>query len=178
MEGEIWKDIPGYEGYYQASTLGKIKRLDTYVLFNGVAALRKGGIIKPNNAKGYEVVNLSKDGKLTRCGVHRLVALTFIPNPNNLPQVNHKDENPANNCVDNLEWCDAKYNRNYGTAIERGASKISKGIIQLSKNGDFIEEFVSAQDIQRKKGYNHWLISAVCRGVRKSAYGYLWKFAS
>lgn len=107
---EIWKDVPNYEGIYQASNLGRIKQS------------QYNHILKPILHNRYYCVGLSKDGKVKQYRLHRLIAETFIPNPDNLPQVNHKDENKLNNNVDNLEWCDSKYNNNYGT---KGA-RISK----------------------------------------------------
>lgn len=106
---EVWKDIKGYEGKYQASNLWRIRSLN-YARRKQIRVL-KPGIEK---TRGYLSVTLLNKGKQKTKPVHRLVALTFIPNPNNLPQVNHKDENKLNNCVDNLEWCNAKYNCNYG----------------------------------------------------------------
>lgn len=112
---EIWKDIPGYEGKYQVSNTGEIRSLK----------FGKIKILKQYTDKcGYNVLTLSENGKRKNHFVHRLVAMTFIPNPNNLPQVNHKDENKANNCVDNLEWCSRKYNMNYGTRNERASERM------------------------------------------------------
>ena len=99
---EIWADIEGYEGLYQISNLGRVWSIRKEIY-------RKVGLIGP-----YLSVSLTKDGHYDTFTIHRLVAKAFIPNPLDLPQVNHKDENPLNNCVDNLEWCDAKYNCNYG----------------------------------------------------------------
>ena len=109
MSNEIWKDIEGYEGLYQVSNKGRVKS------FHG-----KGRIMKPGtHPLGYKVVPLTKDGETNTKQVHRLVAQAFIPNPENLPVINHKDENPSNNNVENLEWCTQKYNLNYGTCQER-----------------------------------------------------------
>lgn len=111
---EVWKDIPGYEGLYQVSNLGgvkSIKRPDAA----GSRLLREK-ILKPTiGTRGYLNVGLRKDNMQKKIEVHRLVAMAFIPNPQNLPQVNHKDEDKVNNCVDNLEWCSRSYNVNYGT---------------------------------------------------------------
>lgn len=115
MTDEVWKDIDGYDGLYQVSNMGRVKSFKW----------GKERILKPyETGNGYLRVELqSKPFKL-----HRLVAQAFIPNPDNLPFVNHKDENPKNNMVDNLEWCDNKYNINYGTTQERRIStKIEKG---------------------------------------------------
>ena len=104
---EIFKEIEGYEGLYEVSNLGNIR------------SLRKNIILKPALNQGYLQVNLVKDGITKVFLVHRLVAQAFIPNPNNLPLVNHKDYVKDNNNVENLEWCDSKYNNNYGTRNQR-----------------------------------------------------------
>lgn len=114
---EFWKDIKGYEGFYQVSNLGRVKSLAKYQKGNGGSIFwRKETILKPaNSGRGYLMVVLIKNKKRKSYILHRLVADAFIPNPYNLPQVNHKDENKTNNVVSNLEWCDNKYNSNYGT---------------------------------------------------------------
>ena len=122
MEKEIWKDIKDYEGIYQISNIGRIKSLDRYCNNR----LIKGKILSPHLAKGYLKINLYKNGKSKHFAIHSLVAEAFIPNPNNYPEVNHKDENKENNNVDNLEWCDSKYNCNYGTRTERIISSNKK----------------------------------------------------
>ena len=113
---EIWKDIEGYENLYQVSNLGRVKSLN----YNHTG---KEKIMKAKKDKGYLRVQLYKDGKPKFYSVHRLVATSFLPNPNNLSQVNHIDEDKSNNIVDNLEWCSAKYNSNYGTRIQRIVEK-------------------------------------------------------
>ena len=124
---EIWKDIIGYEGLYQVSSYGRVRSLDRYDSRN---CFRKKRILKLcANRLGYLKVGLWSNGKVKHHLVHRLVAEAFIPNPNNLPIINHIDENPSNNNVDNLEWCTAKYNMNYGTIRERQKDTlIKKGI--------------------------------------------------
>lgn len=110
---EIWRDIKGFEGLYQVSNLGRVKSLPKYTYSRGYPQLRKEKILRPGYTgknRCYATVVLN-DGKGYK--VHRLVAQAFIPNPDNLPQVNHKDENPFNNCADNLEWCTNQYNVNY-----------------------------------------------------------------
>lgn len=129
---EVWKDIPCYEGIYQISTSGQIKSSDRPVWHGTFMYTRKGTIRKPFNTSGYDAVRLSKDGKKTFFTVHRLVALTFIPNPDNLPEVNHKDGNKLNNHVDNLEWCTPSQNTQH--AVDTGL--ISKqGLIDKSRMG-------------------------------------------
>lgn len=113
---EEWKDIVGYEGKYQVTATGRIRTLN----FKGTGIAQELFPIK--NKCGYLTIQLYKDGRYHHYGVHRLVAMAFIPNPYNLPQVNHKDEDKTNNNVDNvdnLEWCTAKYNSNYGTKNQR-----------------------------------------------------------
>ena len=102
--------------------------------------------------------------------------MAFIPNPNNYPCINHKDENPQNNCVDNLEWCSYKYNSNYGTSIERSSSKKKKVIVQLTKNWEEITRYTSFKEAQEKTGLQYSNISKVCRGLREFCGGYRWKY--
>lgn len=121
---EIWKDIVGLEGYYQVSNMGHVRSLDR-VKSDGIRM--KGKIKKTHyDACGYEMVQLSKDGEIKHFSIHRLVAIAFLPNPNNLPQVNHKDEVRNHNTVDNLEWCTVQYNQRYGHRRER-SSESAKG---------------------------------------------------
>ena len=120
---EIWKDIPGYEGLYQVSNTGKVKSLN-------YMKTRKEKILKPRKeGKGYLKITLSKEGEKKDFKIHRLVASVFIPNPNNLPQINHIDECKTNNNVENLEWCDNRYNSNYGTHTQRMAKAKSMSVI-------------------------------------------------
>ena len=136
MEQQIeeWREIKGYEGLYEVSNLGRVRRLDGIVntdIKNVSKRFLKGRILKPStNSNGYYRVILSKDSKTKMHFIHRLVAVAFLPNPDNLPCVNHKDENPKNNSVWNLEWCTQKYNMNYGTVRER----MSKSKIICWKN--------------------------------------------
>lgn len=119
MDREEWKDIKGYEGIYQISNMGRVKSLS-----NG--KYKKEKIRKYRKDKdGYLQLNLHKNNVMTTFKVHRLVAEAFIPNPHNLPQVNHKDEDKTNNRVDNLEWCTVEYNNNYGTRNKRIANALT-----------------------------------------------------
>ena len=140
---EIWKNIQGYEGLYQISNLGRVKSLH----------YNKEKILKPNKyGAGYYGVALSKNNKHKRYSIHRLVAIAFIPNPNNLPQVNHKDEDKTNNRVDNLEWCTNEYNMNYGTRNERANEKISETVRKKFENG-YISPFKNKHHTEDVKNY-------------------------
>ena len=113
MNEEIWKPIEGYEGLYEVSNTGRVRSIDRYDSRNH---FRRGRILKLSyDTVGYLIVGLHSNGKKKTYLVHRLVAPAFIPNPDNLPQVNHRDEDKTNNRVENLEWCDSKYNLSYGT---------------------------------------------------------------
>ena len=145
----------------------------------------KGEIVNTNTNKklkgyirkdGYVVVSLSKGGKKYKCYLHRLVAETFISNPDNLSQVNHKDEDKTNNCVSNLEWITPKDNCNYGTRNERQGLGHSKPIEQYDLEGNFIKEWDSATQVERDLGFNHSNISKCCLGRYNTAYNYKWKY--
>ena len=167
MTEEIWCPIKGYESQYQVSDQGRVKSLKF-----GKERIRKQVRIP----KGYLQVQLWKNGEMKWYLVHRLVAQAFIPNPNNLPEVNHKDEDKENNSVQNLEWCDRKYNVNYGTGIQRQAEKLSTPVLQYTKSGEFVKEWKSASDVQINLNYNQSNISKCCTGKCKSAYNFIWKF--
>ena len=169
---EIWKDIVGYEGLYQVSNLGRVKSLK----------YGKEKILKPANiGRGYLKVNIWKNGEQNQYLVHRLVGQSFIPNPNNLPEINHRDEDKTNNRVENLEWCDRKYNNNFGTHNQRVAEKmtngkLSKTVLQFTLEGNFVKEWKSTRDVQRNLGFDQGHISQCCTGKRKSAYKFVWKY--
>ena len=182
---ENWKNIKGYEGFYQVSNLGRIKSVERDIYCqNGIVHHLKEKILVPAlNNKGYQYVNLSKNGKGKLMLVHRLVAMAFIPNPENKPQVNHKDENPLNNCVDNLEWCTASYNALYGTRNERiiqnrrsykfGNAPHAKPVFCEELN----KTFDCAKRVEEELGILGTSISNVCKGKRKTAGGFHWRYA-
>lgn len=128
------------------------------------------------NRKGYLQVSLIKNGIEKRISVHKIVAEAFIPNALNLPQVNHKDENKENNYASNLEWCDCSYNNNYGNHYENVSNSLKKPVYQFDLQGNFIKEWEGIIDVEKELGYNHSLISRVCKGKYKSAYKYIWKY--
>lgn len=169
---EIWRDIEGYENLYQVSNLGRVKSLSR-IKFNGVGCyITKEIILKPCKDKdGYLYVQLSKEKVSKPHKIHRLVAKAFIPNPNNLPQVNHKDEVKYNNRIENLEWCDAKYNINYGTLKERFKFRKNKPIICVETG----KVYNSAHEIKRLLGFDCSYIGVACKN-NKAAYGYHWQY--
>lgn len=173
---ELWKDINDYEGLYQVSNLGRVKSL-TRILNDG--RIWKERILKPGKNKGgYLHVALCKNGKIKYFQIYRLVAQAFIPNPDSLPCVNHKDETPLNNNVENLEWCTQEYNLNYGTRNERSAKAKSKNVLQLRKDGSLVRIWPSAKEIQRQLHYSQGHISECCRGELHTSYGYKWCYAN
>lgn len=133
---EIWKDIKDYEGLYQVSNLGRVKslkRLNYDINKKQNVYIEKEMILKYSlNNKGYKMIKLQKNKQKKTIAIHRLVAQTFIPNPNNFEQVNHIDGNKENNCVSNLEWCNNEYNHQH--AIEHNLCK-SRKVELIDKNG-------------------------------------------
>ena len=146
MTDEVWRDIEGYEMIYQVSNMGRVKRLDG---IDSQGRNWKGRILSPGIDKGgYLKVCLYKEGKVNRFLVHRLVAHAFIPNPEGLPQINHIDEDKTNNLVDNLEYCDRKYNMNYGTRNERMTkNRVQSGI----DNGTYDPELCGIMNKDRNE---------------------------
>ena len=201
---EIWKDIKNYEGLYQVSNLGRIKSLNRYS-YNSVGKYNKKifeRILKQAIAKpGYYVINLTKNGKQKTYRIHRLVAETFIPNPNNYPMINHIDCNKLNNKVENLEWCTHTHNMqeaarnglmNYDN-LKRWNNKFgkehnrSKKVYQIDKNTNkIIQMFYGIAEASRATGINETNISACCnhkinskngkKWTTKTAGGYKWEF--
>lgn len=182
----MWKDIENYEGIYQVSDEGEVRKVKP----------GKEMIIKSRPDKdGYRIINLWKNGKTKCVKVHRLVAQAFIPNPESHPQINHKNEIRDDNRVSNLEWCTAKYNINYGTHTQRAADTIRgekhtwehiKKIREHSRNipvlmcdikGNPIQQFISASEAGRYVGGNATNITAVIKGRSKTYKGYIFKYA-
>lgn len=124
-----------------------------------------------------ELLYIPKMAKRKWYRVHRLVAQCFIPNPNNYKEINHKDENPSNNCVDNLEWCDRSYNINYGDRNKKVALKRNKSIIQFDKNNNFIKQYNSITEVVNLFEFDRSNIIACLKGRIPTAYGYKWKYA-
>lgn len=158
---EEWMDVVGYEELYQVSNFGHIK------------SLKRNKLLKPSATKqGYQRVCLSKNG-ITQCfQIHRLVASHFLKNPDNLPEINHRDEDKTNNCASNLEWCDRKFNINYGTRTDRATQKRCKQIV-------CVETGITYQSIKEASlltKINSGNICSVLKGNQKTAGGFHWKY--
>lgn len=178
---ERWKPIKGYEGLYEVSDWGRVRSLDHYVNYKSkTQRLVKGRILKLNNDGRYPMVCLSKKDKKKSFLVHRLVAEAFIPNPNNLSEVNHKSECKFFNHYSCLEWCDRLYNCRYGSGAERKVQNNPriKKINQFTLDGEFIKEWPSQAEIARVLGCSQAVIWACCSGEQKTSYGYIWRYAS
>lgn len=196
MAWESWKAVTGYEGAYEVSDLGKVRSLDRV---DCAGRRLKGKILKLSlNPHGYPTVMLCKDFLKFRYSVHRLVALAFIDNPYNLPLINHKDEIKTNNHVENLEWCTAKYNINYGSAILRrsanegfkssrknacaiasaaSARKSARLVIQYDLNKEVNQIHQSIRGAARSTGIPSSNIILCCHGKYKTAGGFIWGYA-
>ena len=189
---EIWKPVVGWEDQYMVSSLGRVKSLERVVKFGRATRVIKEKIlkqIKPGTCEYFQV-NLSKNGKQNWVLVHRLVATHFIPNPDNLPYVNHKDEDKDNNCAENLEWCTPSYNNSYNGLKLRQAQTLIEGfknnkytmnhykkpILQFSKDGYLINKWDSAKDAEKMLGVGGPQIAKCCKGKDKTAGGYVWKY--
>lgn len=172
---EIWKDIEGYEGYYQVSNKGRVKSLCRVVI-------RKCGKPNPiqerilkqaiNQKNGYSYVNLFRNGKGNVITVHQLVAKTFLQNPENKPTIDHINGNKLDNSVDNLRWA------TYCEQQDNEATTRKRPILQYTLDGKLIKEWLSINEIQQQLKFDNGHICACCKGVRKTAYGYKWQYAA
>lgn len=177
---EVWKDIKGFEGYYEVSSFGRVRSKARMVKRgDGISMTFTGKELAPYSNKkrnGYCYVYLRVKGKKYPKFVHRLVAEAFLPNPNNLSQINHKDENPKNNRLDNLEWCDAKYNNNYGSKPLKNKENAPKvAVEQYDLKGNFIASFPSQLEAATKTNTRQGGIASCLAGKAKTANGYVWK---
>lgn len=180
---EEWRDIPGYEGIYKISNTGKVKSLERKVkkLYGYKTISEK--ILKPiKDSRGYLIVNLCKENKMKSMKLHRLVASTFLTNPNNLPQINHKNEIKEDNRVTNLEYCDARYNTNFGSRNKRAGIAISKVNTNNPKRSKAVlcietnQIYPSTMEVQRQFGFNSSDIAKCCRGEIKSSHKLHWQY--
>ena len=175
---ECWRWIPGFEGLYQVSTRGRVRSVDRWITYkDGSKRFIRGHVLKPvRNNCGYLRVWLSRNGKGRYVFIHRLVAETWLDNPENKPQINHLNEQKDMNDVFNLSYCTAKANVNWGTRNKRAADSQSKPVEAIDpKTGQVVFEFSSTQEAQRK-GFSQRHVSACCLGNRKHHKGYMWRY--
>lgn len=189
---ELWKSVVGYEGLYEVSNLGRIKSLARQETFTSalgkiVKRSRKGRIIIQSESKGYSRAHMCKNGIVKIALVHRMVGVAFIPNPNNYPEINHKNGIRSDNRVENLEWCSKSQNiRHCYDVLKRkvspnvinvygGDHPASTPILQYDLNGNFLREWPSAIEIQRALNVNSPNIIACCRGKQQTCGGFSWK---
>lgn len=174
---EIWRDVVGYEDTHQVSNLGRVRVKERIIDTSTGKRKYKSKLLRiQTSIGGYKFVILVVKNNRKTAYIHRLVAEAFIFNPDNLPCVNHIDEDKSNNIVDNLEWCTVAYNNTYGTRLERVSKTRSKPIIQLSLEGDLIREWDSTKEAAKFIGCCRENINTCLRGVTKTAYGYKWKY--
>jgi hypothetical protein len=167
---EIWKPIVGYDGY-EISNLGRVKSVK----------FGKEKIMKNDkNEDGYLRVNLCKEGNHKHFKVHRLVAQAFIPNPNNFPIINHKNEIKTDNRVENLEWCTYSYNNTYNDRAKKSGKKsgktLTRPILQFTKDGEFVRRWDSAIQVESELGIKYSGITKCCEGRYKTSGGYVWGY--
>ena len=170
---EIWKDIEGFESIYQVSNHGRVRSLDR---LDNLGKRIKGIIRKiSKQSSGHNYVLLSKNGKPKRESVHRLVGNAFIPNPNNLPYMNHKDENPDNNRVENLEWCTVLYNNTYNNRHKKIGQKLSIPIYVLDGECDYY--FESTKKASDFFGLHTGHVAECLKGRAKTHKGFKYEYA-
>lgn len=180
---ERWKPIKGYEGFYEISSLCRIRSLSRKVKSKSIGfAVTKERILEPwmNRSVGYYMVTLYKYGKNRKLLVHRLFAEAFIPNPENKPCIDHINGIRSDNRVENLRWCTHKENTTFPLATERRIRSMNfkaKRVAQIElSTGKIIKVCFSAGEVERQTGYKRSLISACCRGESLTSHGYKWKY--
>jgi hypothetical protein len=182
IEVEIWMPVKGYEGIYDVSNTGRVRSLTRLSNHSkpGFKRIVQGQILScriNKNRMGYVEIYLKVAGRKSKCKkVHRMVAESFLPNPNLLPMVNHKDFNPQNNSVNNLEWCNAKYNSNY-SQDRMPNQKNLRGceVNAYTKEGEFIATYPSIRGAARSLSVHSQNICAVISGKAKTAKGFIFK---
>lgn len=185
---EVWKDINGYEGLYQVSSLGRVKALEKVRTvkskrWNCIFSqkFREHILVPLLGSNGRYHFTLHKDGRQKIVSRARIVANAFIPNPKGFPEVNHKDENIQNDLPENLEWCTHLYNMRYGSRTDRARRSYirstSRRILQFDKQGNLLHEYNCMADAQRETGCYSANISKCCLGKIRTHGGYVWRYA-
>lgn len=163
---EVWKYVEGWEDRYMVSNTGKV--------YSKLSNLIKKTAYTND---GYEVIMLARNGKQFGTFVHRLVAKAFIPNPDNLPIINHKDENPSNNNVDNLEWCTYSYNNTYNNVHIKNSEKMERPVYQYDSNGNFVNKYNSVRKAAKLIGIKSPSnISECCNKNQLTTHGYVFSY--
>ena len=173
---EVWKSIKGFEGLYEVSNLGRVRSVARKIRFGyGSEYQTSEEILSPHTARGYKQIMLSKNGVRYYRQVHRLVSEAFIPNPNNYPIINHKNEIRDDNRVENLEWCTHAYNLAYNGNREKKGRARMRPILQYDLQGNFIAEYAGGVEAERITGFSRKAISRAIYGEVKTSNGYIWK---
>ena len=178
MKNEEWRDVVGYEGRYQVSSMGRVKSLERKVRhWRGGERIQKERILKPSNdRRGYLLVSLCDGEKRKTFSVHRLVCQAFHENPDNKPQVNHINEIKTDNRACNLEWCTCKQNVNHGTRTDRSAKARSKPVGQYTLDGELVKIWQSPCEAGKQIGLSDSHVSKAANGKLKTAYGFIWRY--
>lgn len=179
---EQWKDVIGFEDLYEVSNFGNVrsKYRIVYQLHKDGGQARhiyKGKMLKPQfNPNGYAIIDLHRSGTITRCLVHRLVALSFIENPDGKPCINHKDADPKNNRAENLEWCTQSENIQYAYDLGTKIPPHMRKVAQYDLDGNLIRLWNSQSEVERETGIFQANIYKVCSGKRNQAGWYVWRY--
>lgn len=181
---EEWRDVVGFEGLYEVSNYGRVRSVDRVIIRkDGNRLPLKGKILRQQGKCGNSTIPrmqvfLSKEGHPYSKLVSRIVATAFIPNPENLPEVNHIDEDPSNNHVENLEWCTSQYNHDYGTRNQRQAEKLCKKVNVYDLDGKFIRQYESIKAAAEDIDGDPSSITKVCKKMYKYHKNYIFEYAS
>lgn len=178
-ENEIWKPVVGYEGLYEVSSMGRVRSCDKEVWNRFTYILRKGKLMEQGmDDDGYCTITLCKESKKSNCHVHRLVAMAFIDNPMNLPEVNHKDSIRHNNRAENLEWVTAQGNHDHAKVKGRFHYEyLEKPVVQIDPTTNkVIQVYRSIVDANSEHGFHIGNIALCCKGYKDTHAGFAWKY--